>query len=341
MVADAPAATTSRARELWVAATLLVTVGPVVCLAVAAPAGGAATGTGLGLLLFVGSSVHVASTGWFYSVAEVRSHMRAHPMRYGAVPLVLVGGSSALAAAVDARTLTWILLGFFAWQFHHFQKQNLGIAALAARSHHARGLDRAERAALIGAGAGGILALVAHPLLLQLVGVPSLGPLFALGVAVFGCSVATGLAALIRRAPADRPAAFVAAYGTALLFFLPVFLFASPYAAVAGLTIAHGLQYLLLMALVAARPSASRTTTANVVILVNVALIAGLVLNRFSHLHDSVLAGRVLFGIYLGLTMTHFVVDAGLWRLRDEFPRTFLAGRLPFLLAPHRPQGVR
>jgi hypothetical protein len=29
--------------------------------------------------------------------------------------------------------------------------------------------------------------------------------------------------------------------------------------------------------------------------------------------------------------MAHFVIDAGLWRLRDPFPRQFLTGRLPYL----------
>ena len=31
-------------------------------------------------------------------------------------------------------------------------------------------------------------------------------------------------------------------YGVSLLFFLPVFVFGSPYAAVAGMTVAHGYQ---------------------------------------------------------------------------------------------------
>jgi hypothetical protein len=30
--------------------------------------------------------------------------------------------------------------------------------------------------------------------------------------------------------------------------------------------------------------------------------------------------------------MAHFVIDAGLWRLRDEFPRGFMRSRLPYLL---------
>ena len=35
--------------------------------------------------------------------------------------------------------------------------------------------------------------------------------------------------------------------------------------------------------------------------------------------------------------MTHFVVDAGLWRLRQPFPRSLLASRLPYLVAPSDP----
>jgi hypothetical protein len=107
-------------------------------------------------------------------------------------------------------------------------------------------------------------------------------------------------------------------------------LFHSPYAAVAGVTIAHGFQYLLLMSLVAAggpdRPVA-------LLVLVNVAALLGLALNQLSHLHSAVAPLRALYGVFLGLSMAHFVIDAGLWRLREEFPRTFLRQRLPYLLA--------
>jgi hypothetical protein len=37
------------------------------------------------------------------------------------------------------------------------------------------------------------------------------------------------------------------------------------------------------------------------------------------------LAGRAVFGAYLGVVMTHFIADAGLWRMRARFPRQFLA----------------
>jgi hypothetical protein len=122
-------------------------------------------------------------------------------------------------------------------------------------------------------------------------------------------------------------------FAVGLLFFVPVFLTSSPYAAVAGLTMAHGFQYLLLVGFVAAgSPSGSKLMS--LAALVNVGFIGGAVLAVSSHLHDDGPAVRALYGAYLGLVMAHFVVDAGLWRLRDSFPRAFLTARAPYLLRP-------
>jgi hypothetical protein len=117
-----------------------------------------------------------------------------------------------------------------------------------------------------------------------------------------------------------------------------VFVFASPYAAVGGMTIAHGLQYLLLVSLVAAgQPRAAQPASSGrllpLAVLCNVALIGGAVLAATSHLHGAAPAGRLLFGAYLGAVMAHFVIDAGMWRMRDPFPRKFLARRAPYLVS--------
>lgn len=40
----------------------------------------------------------------------------------------------------------------------------------------------------------------------------------------------------------------------------------------------------------------------------------------------------LLFGAYPGAVMAHFMIDAGLWRLRDPFPRAFLARHVPSLV---------
>ncbi len=310
------------------AALVLATVVPVVVAAAMAPSGAAHAGSALTLLLFVGSSMHVASTAWFYAVRDVRTHMNRHRTRYLWVPVGLVIGSAIVAAAMSPRALQWALLAFFGWQFFHFQKQNLGVAALAARARRAPPLSVLERRALVVAGVGAILGILGRPGLLALDATPRTDVAFMLGMVVFCLGVAMGIAGLLQRHRPDRVVAGV--YLLSLVFFAPIWLFQSPYAAVAGVTIAHGFQYLLLMSLVAAggpdRPVA-------LLILVNVAALLGLALNQLSHLHSAAAPLRALYGVFLGLSMAHFVIDAGLWRLREEFPRTFLRERLPYLLA--------
>src|SRR5262249_22780552 len=124
-------------------------------------------GTALGWLLIVASSMHVASTAWFYTLPEIRAHARAHHARYISVPLALIAATAVAAAFVPPGRFIWALLAFFGWQFYHFQKQNLGMAALAATATGAGSLGRAERRAIIVTGLGGIAGLLAHPELLQ------------------------------------------------------------------------------------------------------------------------------------------------------------------------------
>lgn len=141
--------------------------------------------------------------------------------------------------------------------------------------------------------------------------------------------------ALSRRPGAERPAGFIAVYLTSLLFGLPAFVFASPYAAVGGMTLAHGLQYLLLISLIAGgreKRSGHPTRPVRLALLLNIALIGGTLLSTASHLHSAGVFGRLAFGTYLGLVMSHFVIDAGVWRMRDPLARTFITQSLPFLM---------
>ncbi len=328
----------SRAARWWLVATVGTTIGAAVTAIMLAPPGSARAPEALAFLLFVGSSVHVASTAWFYTVPEVRAYMRTRKARYVWWPLALISGAGAIALLVPADALKWLLLPYFGWQFFHYQKQNLGVAALAAASARLAPLRAAERRALTAAGLAAVAALMSRPSLLQLpvrpvlLSVFPLALLFPLAAVAFAASVGAGLYCLARRA--DRSAGFSAAYLTSLAFGLPVFVFSSPYAAVAGLTIAHGLQYLLLMGMVAAGGERGRGRIVRLAALCNIALVGGAVLSMAS---DQAAAGRqILFGLFLGAVMAHFVIDAGLWRLRDEFPRAFLASRLPYLVRASR-----
>ena len=330
------------AGRAWLVATIALTVGAAAAAIALAPAGSAPPPEGLAFLLFVGSSVHVASTGWFYTVPEMRAHMRRHRARYVWWPVTLLAGAGAIAALTPRPVLYWLLLPYFGWQFFHYQKQNLGIAALAASACRVAPLSRAERGALTATGLAAVGALVARPSQLQLpVADIVRGPwseiAWPVAALMFAASVATGIGCLARRVRADRPAGFCAAYLTSLFFGLPVFAFSSPYASVAGLTVAHGLQYLLLMGLVAGGGSGGMNRVIRLAALCNIALLGGSLLSLASDQIVARPAGRILFGLFLGAVMAHFVIDAGIWRMRDRFPRAFLAARVPYLV-PARPQ---
>jgi hypothetical protein len=291
-------------------------------------------------LLFVSSSVHIAATAGLFGFADVRRHAAEHKTRYLHVPLALVSSAGLIAAITPPHALSVVLLGYFGWQLFHYQKQNLGLAALAATASRVARLSQLERRAItVTALAGGLeLALRPHVLQLGLTDPTQSWSVVIRAAAVVGytATVAIGLLALSRRSKLDRPANLVAIYLMGLLFPAPIFIFGSPYLAVGVLTIAHGLQYLLVTGLVVGGPEKSQRPT-RLAAFAALALGLGLVLNLGSHLHSGGVVARAGFGAYLGLVMTHFVVDGGLWRLRDPFPRRFVGSRIPRLLAPPRP----
>jgi hypothetical protein len=381
------------AAGAWLGATVGLTAASLVAVVLLAPPAGAPPVQALSWLLFTGSSVHVASTGALFVSPAARGYARQHLTRCLWVPAGLVVATACAAAIVSPAAFQWALLPYFGWQFYHYQKQNLGVAALAAAASRLPPLRRAERQALQVTAIATIGELIADPRLLGLRINVGADWLHSVATAVFVIAVAAGIAQLARRPREARPGGFTICYLTALLFGLPAFVFSSPYAAVGGMTVAHGLQYLLLVGLVTGGTSTASTArytdgakgasgaavadsangasgvrsadrvssarSANDVtcaggasrahgasgasramrlaIFGNVALIGGALLSTASHLHNSSPAGRAVFGAYLGVVMAHFVIDAGLWRMRDPLARKFITGHLPYLV-PARSQ---
>src|SRR5438552_19152893 len=89
----------AQGRRLWLYGVGALTVGAVAAALAMAPAAGADPSRGLAWLLFVGSSVHVASTGWLYTVREVRAFIRTNKVRFVWAPVMIIAGSAILAAA--------------------------------------------------------------------------------------------------------------------------------------------------------------------------------------------------------------------------------------------------
>ena len=141
-------------QRAWLWGTMALSAGAFAGAVVLAPPASAVPVRGLAWLLFLGSSVHVAATGWLYTLPDVRAHATARPLRYVWIPAGLIVTGAITAAAVSPAATAWLLLAYFAWQFFHFQKQNLGLAALAASVHRVRPLSQARTPGPDGGGRG-------------------------------------------------------------------------------------------------------------------------------------------------------------------------------------------
>ena len=253
-------------------------------------------------LLFVGSSVHVCGDRMAHRdprgtrmLCEYRSAPfgRTQPGCWG----------SGRSWCDPPRSLEWLLPGVLAWQFLHFQKQNLGPAALAASSYGAESPRPRERAASsLRAGRDTCDRRpppTRRPFNRSPVSASWFPPAAVFVMAVF----AGGRAA--RRDRDQRPGPFAAMYAAALAFWLPVFAFHGPYAAVGGLVIAHGLQYLLLTSLGSAgAPRTARRPLRSVRVRSSV-LVGATVLSAAPHLHDTGPSTRWLYGAYVGVVASH------------------------------------
>jgi hypothetical protein len=305
-------------RRRFTAGLMIATVTPLVLAPLLPPGTGRGTSEVIGVLVVVAYAGHVAVTGWLWTVPDVRQTVRSRPMRLVGVPVALVLGAAALALVLPGQLLGYALLGFFGWQFSHFQRQNLGLVQMIAIKWAAEPLTHGERRLIGLVGWCGIGGLIARPVLL---GVPTVdlsplvtGPLFDVAIMAYAtCTIATLTVAIRRR----RAAPVAAAYLTAVLFMAPVFLFQSAQAAVAGMVVAHGLQYLWMVRCRSreARVTAARTGWQSTLAVIAVAVVGGSSLEAISEVHSAQGSGlRVLYGVYFGVVMAHFVVDGTLWR---------------------------
>src|SRR5271166_4644631 len=160
---------------LWLWTSVLLTCGALAVCVVLAPKSGGSPDVGLAWLLFLGSSVHVASTGWLFTNPAVRRYAWERSGRYVWAPVGLVAVGILLSVTASPRIMAWAVLLLLTWQLHHFQKQNLGQVALAGASLGLGSLRRGERRAICATGAAGIGGVCAHPALLQLNVRPPLG----------------------------------------------------------------------------------------------------------------------------------------------------------------------
>ena len=281
------------------------------------------------VLNFVGANFHVASTGWFYIDPEMRSHFRAHPLRYFVAPALLIIGSAAAFQLVPSAR-GYLLAVFFSWQLWHYQKQNVGLLSFVAAGTVSGPSSIWERRTLMTAAVAGILGFFS----LNKIGLSALSPEFVRLHQIGGLlylTVPVLLAVAVMKVPALRTNRLRLAYlilGAS--FFLPTFLFDDQISATMGYAIAHGLQYLVFMGVVGI---GKRPAFASLAMLAGISTLGALLLNAAVIAPDNTNLpyGYAIYGAFVGIVMTHFVLDAGIWRLRERFQRGYMREKFSFV----------
>lgn len=281
-------------------------------------------------LVFVGSGGHVAASFFFYTDPRIRRFMLdAYRTRFVLVPALLIAAMVGLAFFFEGEPmLGYVILAYWIWQTHHYNRQNHGILAFVSRAE-GQPVRTRDRVAVTLAGVAAVLGMVTFVTPWRMTVLADYAwHLDVAALAVFACAWIAYLPSLLGDDPRRTPWRS-AILLMVMLFYLPLFFFEDAFTAVMTYAIAHGLQYHVFMAFVAGSPRETRTRA--VASLVTWTLVGGLFLDLSLRQQLWGEFGAVLYAAGLGVTMWHFVLDAGVWRLSEPTQRAYMAERFPFL----------
>jgi hypothetical protein len=270
--------------------------------------------------------------------------VRASKTRYIYLPIALIIGSGVVFTVGGALLQALATLVLLAWQAYHYGRQNIGVYAFAsmAQGWRPRAAERRALALTTICGVCGtfkVLGLQVAPGYLH--GVFDL--LFRAGYAAF-IGVVLFSVYLYLKNRQDFPLSKAAYFFTLVLFFLPLFVSSGVDGAFYSYAMAHGIQYIMLVAILSVSLGARagrRGVSKGMIALATFMVLFGLVGARAADLKaiewvgsNLIVAWAIDFaaGIGLGTTIAHFVIDAGAWRLSQPSARTYMTKRFGFLL---------
>jgi len=297
--------------------------------------GGDVLGRVLPAVLFFGAAGHVGSSFFYYGDANVRRFMfESSPARYLWAPLAFIVCLFVAYWQLGPGGRAWFLVAFWIWQVHHFTRQNHGILSFASAAWRTPPHPR-ERLAITLTDVAAILATLSFMTPYRETTLAGYGwYAHTIGLGVYGCAWLAWLSS----APWTRVATMPGREAVVLalmLFYAPLFVFSDALTAVFMYLTAHGLQYLLFMSWVAKTPRPGRARAFALLVVATIAIGVGIRALQ----NDAIWSqyGFTALGAAYGVTIWHFLLDAGVWRLRDAFPRAYMSERFAFLRRATRP----
>lgn len=280
-----------------------------------------------GAIIFLSTNFHVASTGWFFTDREMRQHFRSRPLRYILTPFILVVANAVAFQILGSPVSDYVALIFIGWLLWHYQKQNVGLLSFIAAGTDGTSLSRWERRTLALTALAGMAGIFSVARIEPANLAEAFRLLHQVGAMVY-MLVPIVFAVAILKNPSLRTnwlRLFFFAIGA--LFYIPVFIFSDPVSAITGCATAHGLQYLVFMGSVSGTNQKSHRSVLKMLI---IAAVGALGLDHAAAAGDWYFA-PAMKGLFVGVVMAHFVLDAGIWRLREPFQRGYMRKKFFFI----------
>jgi hypothetical protein len=310
------------------------------------------------IFLFLGTA-HVPATIFFYMDRGFAEIIRKHKGRYIYLPILVTVLSGLIFAFLSTAAQAYLLLIYWGWQAFHYGRQNIGVYAFASIAQTGRSPRRAEKLAIdMGTlcgifGTFKILGMAVAPAYLH--GIFNylylLGSLGFVGVLIFTIVVYV-------KYFSETTALKTLFLFTSVFFFFPVFISTDLNVAFLSYAMAHGFQYLVFMTTVSLN-SGERDSKllrlGNALKPLALVIIIGFAFSRVGWAKDleAIKSSAVfmrsvdfLVGAIFGLTMAHFLIDAGAWKLSMELQRNYITRRFKFLFGQpaasgrDRPEGA-
>jgi hypothetical protein len=262
---------------------------------------------------------HVGATAFFYFDRGFLRLIGENKQRFFLWPgLAAIGCVGVFFTSAAAWTL--LFTGFLAWQLYHYQRQNYGLIAFAARSAGLSRLPRELNWMLNFGVAGAVCNLLRRT---ELKGAFASAVAYDLSIALFLASTVLLLKVLLTRPwlRTELPVVIFSVLGW--MFFLPTLVSTNELVGFWSYAIAHGAQYLIFMIVV----SANRKD--GVVGLSLFLFTFAAMLLVFNHL----LGSGAGMAAYTGLVMGHFLIDAKIWRLREPIQGSLIKQRFAFIFS--------
>ncbi len=297
-------------------------------------------------LMNILAAPHVVTTIYLLVDRRQLEGVERPMLTVGLVPVALVLICIAVLMAAPLGLVAVFMLGFVFYSTWHFGRQNVGIASFAARVGNGRPLGREERLILNLGVIGGLLVsyrafgptLMLSPEIWPFdlsFAEPVLSRLWYAGVALYAVLVPVVLVRVLMQRE-RYPFWTLVNYLGCVFFFLPAYVSDNALFLVTSWTVAHGLQYLVMLAFhagVAGRVERGAKALRPVLTLgLSLAVGVGLWLaaDRTLAAADAVTA-KALFAVIMALTLAHYWIDQYLWRFRTPARRAWLARSFPFL----------